>query len=327
MADATRKNRRPVFIHGLQGGGTGILWNFLTSHADCLGPRYETNQIFMYSWWRFAKAIPRPGQYGYQIPNMLALLPLALRHGFPPRMWRVFAYDDRSPRVPERYSHPGLAAAVDERLHELKVDHGLHPRGDRDDEKQRGVKYTRAELEATRLVAKNIEGLCLLYPFFKATFPDAKFVSITRDGLASCESKLRHGRARSATHAAEIYRDEVGYMVELAKKHGDHCMLVRYEDLMAAPLEHIPRIYAFLDLAFSPDQEFRMATREFIGREQTQLAGREVQAGKDWLSQQELTAGFVQPDVNSRARARLSAADSKEFLRVAGPVMEELRYV
>jgi hypothetical protein len=76
MGDVTRKNRRPVFIHGLQGGGTGILWNFLTSHADCLGPRYETNQIFMYNWERFMKAIPRPRQYGYQIPNMLALIPL-----------------------------------------------------------------------------------------------------------------------------------------------------------------------------------------------------------------------------------------------------------
>jgi hypothetical protein len=116
-------------------------------------------------------------------------------------------------------------------------------------------------------------------------------------------------------------------MVELAKQHGDDCMLVRYEDLMAAPLDHIPRIYEFLGLAFSREQEFRMATREFIGREKTQLAGREVQAGKDWLSQQELIANFVQPDVNSRARARLSATDSKEFLRIAGPVMEELRYV
>jgi len=327
MADVTRKNRRPIFIHGLQGGGTGILWNFLTSHAECLGPRYETNQIFSYNWRRFVTALPRLGEYGYRIPNMLTLIPLAFRHGFPPRTWRVFAYDDHSPRSPESYSHPGLAAAVDDRLHELKVDHGVRPKRDRDDEKRRGVKYTRAEIEATRLVAKNIEGLCFLHPFFKSTFPDAKFVSITRDGLASCESKLRHGRARSATHAAEIYRDEVGYMAELAKKHADDCMLVRYEDLMAAPLEHIPRIYAFVGLEFSPDQEFRMATREFIGREKTQLAGREVQAGKDWLSQQELIASFVQPDVNSRARARLSGADSKEFLRVAGSVMEELRYV
>lgn len=327
MTNVPRKNRRPIFIHGLQGGGTGILWNFLTSHADCLGPRYETNQIFAYNWRRFMTAIPRPREYGYRIPNMLALFPLALRHGFPPRTWRVFAYDDHTPRSPERYSPPGLAAAVDERLHELKVDHGVRPNGDRDDEKRRGVKYTRAEIEATRLVAKNIEGLCFLYPFFKQAFPDAKFISITRDGLASCESKLRHGRAGSATHAAEVYRDEVGYMVELANKHADDCMLVRYEDLMAAPLEHIPRIYAFAGLAFSPDQEFRMATREFIGREKTRLAGLEVQAGKDWLSQQELIESFVQPDVNSRARARLSAEDSKEFLRVAGAVMEELRYV
>jgi hypothetical protein len=327
MTNVVRRNRRPVFIHGLQGGGTGILWNFLTSHADCLGPRWETNQIFMYNWWRFLKAIPRPRRYGYQIPNMLALLPLAVRHRFPPHMWRIFAYDDHSLRDPARYAHPGLAAAVDERLHELKVDHGLRPNGDRDDEKRRGVKYTRAEIEATRLVAKNIEGQCFLYPFFKGAFPDAKFVSITRDGLASCESKLRHGRARSATHAGEVYRDEIGYMVELAKQHGEDCMLVRYEDLMAAPLDHIPRIYDFLGLAFSPDQEFRMATREFIGREKTQLAGREVQAGKDWLSQKELIAGFVQPDVNSRARARLAAADAKEFLRVAAPIMEELGYV
>ncbi len=318
--------RRPIFIHGLQGGGTGILWNFITSHADCLGPRYETNQIFMYDWWRFLKAIPRPGRFGYQIPNMLALLPLARRHGISPRLFEIFAYDDHAPRAPEAYRDAGLASAVDERFHELKVDHAARPGNDREDEKRRGEKYTRDEIEATRLTAKNIEGLCFLHPFYKSIYPDAKFVSITRDGLASCESKLRHGRARSATHAAEVYRDEVGYMIEIGEKDPD-CLTMRYEDLVRTPVEQAKKLYAFLGLSFTPAQEFRMATREFIGREKTELAGKSVQTGKDWITQQELTASFVQPDVNKKAAARLAAADRSDFVRIAGPVLEKLGYI
>ena len=326
MSSAPLHCRRPIFIHGLQGGGTGILWNLITSHADCLGPRFETNQIFMYDWWRFLKSIPRPQRFGYRIPNMLALLPLAKRHGISPKLFELFAYDDHTPRGRAAYEHPGLAHAVDERLHDLKVDHALHPGNDREDEKRRGEKYSRAEIEATRLTAKNIEGLCFLYPFFKSIYPDARFVSVTRDGLASCESKLRHGRARSATHAAEVYRAEVGYMIEISEKDPD-CMVLRYEDIVTSPLEQVKELYAFLGLALAPTQEFRMATREFIGREKTKLAGQRVQAGKDWYTQQELTASFVQPDVNKKAAARLAAQDRSEFVRIAGPVLEKLGYV
>jgi hypothetical protein len=321
-----RKNRAPVFIHGLQGGGTGILWNFITSHPDFLGPRYETNQIFMYDWWRFLKAVPRARKYGYQIPNMLALIPLARRHGIPLPSWKIFAYDDHHPRSPDPGVKPGLARAVDARLHDLKVDHGLRPTGDREDEKFRGVSYSRSEIDATRLAAKNIEGLCFLQPFFQDTFSDAKFIAITRDGLASCESKLRHGRAHSVEHAAEVYRDEVGYMLESSKT-DDSCMLLRYEDLMCNPLEEIQRVYEFVGIPFTPEQEFRMATREFIGRDKSGLAGRAVQAGKDWFSQAELVEGFVQPDVNRRAIERLSPSNRSAFLRIAGPVMEELGYI
>lgn len=326
MPSVTRRNRAPVFLHGLQGGGTGILWNFITSHADFLGPRYETNQIFMYDWWRFAKALPRLGRFGYQIPNMLALIPLSRRYGVPRSAWKHFAYDDHTPRDPRLAEDAALARAVDERLHELKVDHGLRPGADRENEKRRGVLYSRAEIEGTRLAAKNIEGLCFLRPFFQAAFPDAKFIAITRDGLASCESKLRHGRARSAEHAAEAYRDEVGYMVESARSDADRCMLIRYEDLMHEPIGEIRKVYSFLGLTLGPNQEFRMATREFLGREKTELAGKAVQAGKDWLTQADLIKGFVQPDVNRRARERLAPHHRETFLRIAGSVMEELRY-
>jgi hypothetical protein len=326
MPNVTRRNRAPVFLHGLQGGGTGILWNFITSHPDFLGPRYETNQIFMYDWWRFAKALPRLGRFGYQIPNMLALIPLSRRYGVAPSAWKIFAYDDHRPRAASSYASAALGRAVDERLHVLKVDHALRPGHDRENEKRRGVLYSRDEVETTRLAAKNIEGLCFLQPFFRTTFPDAKFVAISRDGLASCESKLRHGRARSATHAAEVYRDEIGYMLESSRAHPDFCMLLRYEDLMRDPLGEIRRVYDFLGLTLGPDQEFRMATREFLGRERTELAGKAVQKGKNWLSQSDLVESFVQTDVNRRARDRLAAADRKSFLRIAGPVMEELRY-
>jgi Sulfotransferase family len=313
---------RPIFIHGLQGGGTGILWNIITSHAECLGPRFETNEIFQFSFLDFAKFLVR--RQGAQLINMLELIRLSMRYRFDPRKFHVFDMENVLPRDGAVIQDPGFRSAVVQRLEELKLDHGNNPRFDKEDFRTPQDQYTPQEIQNTRLTAKNLEGCCFLRGFFEDLFSGAQFVSIVRHGLAICESNLRHGRAFSATEAGANYRVLVK---EMLRQSGDsNSILVRYEDLVDKPKETIARLYDFLQLEWRADQKFRMAVREFIGREKTWLMSHQVQKGKNWFSLEELSERFLQKDINQSALERLPEGQRAEFISEAAEVLSALDY-
>ena len=321
--DVANSKLRPVFLHGYQGGGTGILWNLITSHPSCLGPRLETNELFLFGFSRFAKALLK--RRGYQVRNMLALVRLGVRHGFDPRAFRAFSLEDLNPRDGDRLRSHAFRSAVIGRLHELKVDHAVRPGLDLEDYKTPTRRYRPEEIETTRLTAKNLEGCCFLRDFLREIYIEPRFVSIVRDGLAVCESNLRHGRAASATDAGRRYRVIASEL--LRQSEDDDSLLVRYEDLVANPREFISTLYDFLGIDLDPDQMFRMAVREFVGREGTWLGKHQVQKGKNWMTLGELTERFLQKDINKRALQRLSASDRKQFLAECRDIEKTLGYL
>lgn len=304
------------------GGGTGILWNLLTSHPDCLGPRYETNEIFFFGALNFAKAVAkhRPSQ----IQNMLRLTQFSLRYRFNPCLFKAFDMFDLSTRDPHELDNRNFIRAVDQRLYELKIDHALHPFLDKEDHRTRRSKYTLQEIRNTRLVAKNLEGLCFLYPFFSRIYPEARFISIVRNGLANCESKLRKKRAASALEAGVVYRTLVTQMLKLSKQR--NCLLIRYEDLIESPQDTIAKIYEFLDLEVDTTQEFRMSVREFLGKETTLLRNKPPKKGKLWFSMDELMGQFLQRDINARGVARLSPEQRITFTKECLHILQNLDY-
>ena len=313
---------RPIFIHGLQGGGTGILWNIITSHPECLGPRFETNEIFDFGLLRFSKALVK--RQWTQAINMLELIRMCTQYRFDPRKFQVFDLEKLVPPDDLVIQDQGFRSAVVQRLEELKLDHGINPGFDRENFRTPRDQYTAQDIQNTRLTAKNLEGCCFLRGFFEDLFSGARFVSIVRNGLAICESNLRHGRASSATEAGAKYKVLVK---EMLRQSGDsNSILVRYEDLVDKPEETIARLYDFLELEWRVNQKFRMAVREFIGRENTWLMSQQVQKGKNWFSLEELSEQFLQKNINQRALERLPDKQKTEFVSEAAEVLSALDY-
>ncbi len=114
------------------------------------------------------------------------------------------------------------------------------------------------------------------YALLKALFPEARFVHIVRDGRAVCHSitGLDWGpnNAYAATrHWSERLRQAT--TVEVAE--AGRCLVVRYEDLVAAPEEVLRELSQALEIAFDPAQvegggvilpEFTRAQHRLIGK-------------------------------------------------------------
>lgn len=297
--------RRPIFLLGFQGGGTGILWDLLISHPDCLHPGLETNEIF------WPNALRATGK-------RYTLLKSALRYRFNPLFLRVFSLRNRSSPygVETLVGAEGLVRFVDEHLHTLKL---AQLSCSENWAKYRGISYTEREAIGARLVAKNIEGCCFASQMLLRMYPETKFVSIIRNGLVYCESKLRHGRARTATEAGLIYRSIGSYILGMAAQ-GWQNLIVRYEDLISNPLEVLGKVYLHCDL--DPDvSEFGLMMRSHLGRsENDRIVGH-----KYWYSSDELSSFFA-ADIGRRALGRLGEDQKAEFLTVAGEVMDRLGY-
>jgi len=180
------------------------------------------------------------------------------------------------------------------------------------------VKYTRAEIEATRLVAKNIEGQ--IYPFFKSAFPDAKFVSITRDGSQLREQAASRSRPLGAHAGESIETRSATWSSSPSSTRRLHARSIRGPD--GAPLEHIPRISSF-SASFSPNRVPAWRRRVHRAREDP-AAGRRYRPEKTGFPKRLMpTSCSRRQQPGPRGfRSRLQGVPA-----LAGPVMEELRYI
>jgi hypothetical protein len=97
-------------------------------------------------------------------------------------------------------------------------------------------------------------GLTYCLPGVLECFPSAKMVVIIRDGRAVASSYLRTGWgvATNAYTAAIRWVNEVSLQIRFATSRPDACHLLRYEDLISRPEEHLQRTCAFLGEEFSP---------------------------------------------------------------------------
>lgn len=300
------KIERPIFICGFAGGGTGILWDLILSHPDCSHPGWETNEIF------YANALR-------EINKRLYLTLCSLKYGFNPLFLRIFntKTDHVMYAVEKLTRYKEFIRFVDERFYQLKL-RDIDSPADRF--KYRGVPYTRDEIEKTRLVAKNIEGCCFASDFLAKVYPDSKFVSIVRNGLVYCESKMRHNRVRTAREAALIYRNVGNYILSMERKDSNH-LTIKYEDMVSAPLKTIERVYSHCELNLDV-REFKIMTRSYLGQS---LDDSRIIGKKYWYSSAELPS-FFDANIDIRAMNRLSDDQKIEFLTIAKDVMDKFGY-
>lgn len=158
--------------------------------------------------------------------------------------------------------------------------------------------------------------------YFHELFPEARLVLLMRDGRAVVESGVRSfgWDYEAAIHAWKVGARVIDDLCHAAKRDDLPLLLVRYEDLFAAPQRELTRIFAYLGLdaaaydftaiehmALRGSSESRATHAEVHWREERRGAGfdplhrhaRWPQRRRErfhWLAGNELTAFGYEPD-------------------------------
>jgi hypothetical protein len=188
--------------------------------------------------------------------------------------------------------------------------------------KQPDIRYTRAEIAASRLLGKNIDGMIYANDTWVTMYTDATYFGLVRNGLAVCEGHMRRGRS-----PAEIgwrYQVLVDKMLHDARTLPNY-RLLRFEELIAAPWQTLQAACNLAGLDAQRIQQVRMQARRVMDS-----AGNHALYGNSewdvvWLHPKELSRYFLR-DVDANQIKRLSLADRDAFLRQAGRAMEQLGY-
>ncbi len=296
-------NQRPIFVNGFSRGGTTIFTNLLASHPDiCTVSEIHhlfKGQSISDSPWRVVKKC---------LFNDAPIIVSAGQDFFSPRLL-----------CPRKPLSPRAQRFIDRVLYQekLRSRHAIFNKF-----KNRNVEYTRQEISASRLVAKNIDGMIYATDELARMYPDATFIGLVRNGLALCEGHLRRGR--SAKAIGERYRMLVDKMQSDAARLPRY-RVFRFEDLMQDTVATIRDVYAHAQIDIRQLDDVRMQVRRVMD----QNGNHQLLGGLEWevlwFDLASLDAYF-QRDVNSNQIQRLSATDRDTFLKEAGATMEKLGY-
>lgn len=231
-----QRQSRPVFLFGNNRAGTTMLHNLAGLHPDTF--KLARNTYFLEQFWRYRKLLPH---------KMLHKLFVAtqLREGFPPAGREELFHELCGRLMPllKRLQAPELFAFFAFAEHCLKSQSEQPPN---------------IWLEKTNSHA-------FYYRKLKAWFPQAKFVCIVRDPRANAASAYRvdqdRGLSTSANRAimsaAVTWVQYNASIKALIRDFPADSLLLKYEELVAAPLEETVKLFEFLDLC--PQDEKKLA--------------------------------------------------------------------
>jgi hypothetical protein len=281
------RNRRPIFLVGFSRGGTHLVLNLLRSHPEVASPRGELHEVF-----RGRPSEPRR----VRLAKRLRAWPIRALEGRD-----VFDAGDWTPRPPLR---PWSRRCLDRILFAEKLrarEHGQNRW------KAPGQPYTRRGIARARLCCKNVNGLILLSRELAVCYPDASFVGLVRDGFTVCEGQARRGVPLE--EAARRY--ELGCRILDEDSRGiARFTLLRYEDLLASPLDFLKQLYEAAELDLGRVQKLRLETKAVIeadGEHRIVLGAREKQLL--WYDVADFPR-HLRADANANQRARLSTAET-----------------
>ena len=301
-------NKKPIFIFGFTGGGTGILWDLIITHPQCMTPGPEINQIFYYSRKR-------------EVIYKIKLHVTAFANGFNYNYLKLFNHKNiHVINYNKMLKNNNFLNYIDQTFYQLKVNRALHHIYDK--YKYPNEVYSIEEAENTRLVTKSIEGACLAASFWNEVYEDAKFICIIRNGLACAESKLRHKRVRNILQAAKSYNFIGNYLYKF-NQNNENCLLIRYEDYIDEPQKTIEKIYKHLDLDIKKVQKFKIQSRSNIITNEKET-NKEI-GKKYWYSFDEIDNFFIK-DINKKAMKNLKKNQIDEFLEIAGDIFYKFNY-
>ena len=295
----------PIFVCGFSRGGTTILMNLIASHPEVCTVG-ETHQLF-----KGSNILDSPLQIASKA--LFRDLPVILSTG----------QDFLSPRnIAQR---PRLGAGTRELIRRVfersKADSG-HAHLNR--YKSPTEVYQQTEIDSARMLAKNLDGAVLLTDMLREIYPNCYFVGMTRNGLAVCEGHTRRGRR--AEDVGDLYARIAGKMLADANSL-ERYQLLRYEDLMADPVQQLRKILRGLDLDPLAVDQVRLQERKVITASGHHRLRNEATTEWDvhWLPLEALPER-LDAQVNDRQIARLNEADRLAFAKRTRGVMAVLDY-
>jgi hypothetical protein len=137
---------------------------------------------------------------------------------------------------------------------------------------------------------------------------DLRVVQLVRDGRGTMNSALRHGQAAAVAAAREWRRTHQQIERIAQQEPGIERLVVRYEDLCAAPDKVVGAIHEFVGLPPRPaPADYRAGEHHILGNRMRTQAAREIRLDEKW-------------------RARLGSSVLRTFDRVAGSLNERFGY-
>lgn len=287
-----RRNSRPIFLFGLQRGGTTLVQSLLASHPDVCSWSGELQQVFLGRRRSRWDRIWRQAVYGYPVE-------LLTSRGY-------FAVANLERRV----DPPGIARWV--------IDHALYRSRFASPPQDVRIGVGRRAVARKRLLAKGVNGGVFLVEPLQGLYSDATFFLLVRNGLALAEGWSRRGR--DAVRAGHVYATVGNEMLRLARAYRN-CHLVRYEDLVAEPRRTTVSLFERAGLALDDLGNARILVSKYTDRRR----GDQPSTVGDWFALDAVDE-YVVGDRDSSQIASLSREARSGFLSVAMSVMEAFGY-
>lgn len=289
----------PIFILGLQRGGTNQLLNALRSHPDTIWPDGEMHEVLR----------PKPALRGATAKTLAGYLPTALRSGDimnPRRAPGPLRPRDRAWIARE------LARATERNLPEVRrfkralAAQGLGP----------AVPSGRA-----RMVLKVMNYNIGLATDLDRIYPGARFIGLVRDPYGICESMMARGG--NPTKILELYRYFGETLLRLEQR-GLPLKVVRLEDMVGDFRQCVDEVFDLCGLAPNATQGLCLQSKERI----TDAAGRVIGTRKvDTFHAFDHVNRHMRADINDAARAELAPEVAGLVQKNCAAVMERFGYL
>jgi hypothetical protein len=287
----------PIFLLGMQRGGTNQLLNALRSHPDTCWPDGELHEVLR----------PRREVGLAALRGWASYLPVA---------WRT--KDALNPR-----KAPGPLASRDRDWLEAALSRAARANLP----EVRRYRHALAESglgpfdpsPRSRLLVKLVNYNVGLAPDLARIYPDATFVGLMRDPFGICESMMSRGTSPEAI--LPLYR-YVGETLIKLEERGLPVTIIRLEDMIADFRRVVDDVYGACGLG-------REATRGLClqRKERITAGGRVVGMTKvDTFHDFDSVNAHMRSDVNSAARASLPPDAVRGILQSCGAIMGRFGY-
>lgn len=292
------KNKAPIFLNCLSRGGSNIFWNIFLSHPDACSPIRETLEIFRTD-------LRDPHWEGYVV---------ALFSG-QPNLFNQWKLTSRRPVSTKMQNF------IDSTLYK----HKLNTLTDAEMRfKAEGQMYTRDEVESSRLVTKNNNGLSFLSDMFAKMYPDATFFALLRDPIPLYESHRRRKISNSPQEFASFYNRLLDRVI-VDRNRFTNYQIIRFEDIIANPKELIIKLYRMANLEPDRVKKMRFRAKPHFMRNGTH--GTNLPAlGHYWFDFDKIFE-IIEPEINRFQIERIPPAEREQVAELTRTHRETFGYV